>query len=154
MKNSNGEEGTATCPSELQPVKSVLSDQVIIEALVKYCASQPLYRKQAMIRRDSGVEIALSALNNGVPRDGQLLIPISAAMKREVLAGTYIQGRRNSGRAENTLEDLRIVLKELDSSGDFTVPSIAHLRSLVAERISSLEVLGTTEFRDYPGSSN
>ena len=40
---------------------------------------------------DAGVEIALSTLDDGVLRVGELLIPISAAMKREVLAGTYIQ---------------------------------------------------------------
>jgi Transposase IS66 family len=46
--------------------KSVLSDQVIIEATVnKYCASLPLYRQQAIIKRDAGVEIALSTLNDG-----------------------------------------------------------------------------------------
>jgi transposase len=87
------EQGVETAPvPERIVAKSVLSDQVIIEAVVgKYCASLPLYRQQAMIKRDAGVEIALSTLNDGVLRVGELLIPISAAMKREVLAGTYIQ---------------------------------------------------------------
>ncbi len=78
-------------PERICP-KSVLSDQLIIEAMVgKYCASLPLYRQQAIIKRDAGVQIALSTLNDGVLRVGELLIPIAAAMKREVLAGTYIQ---------------------------------------------------------------
>jgi transposase len=82
---------TAPVPERICP-KSVLSDQVIIEALVgKYCASLPLYRQQAIIKRDAGVQIALSTLNDGVLRVGELLMPIAAAMKREVLAGTYIQ---------------------------------------------------------------
>jgi transposase len=87
------EQGVQTAPvPERIVAKSVLSDQVIIEAVVnKYCASLPLYRQQAIIRRDAGVEIALSTLNDGVLRVGDLLIPISAAMKREVLAGSYIQ---------------------------------------------------------------
>ena len=87
------EQGVQTAPvPERIVAKSVLSDQVIIEATVnKYCASLPLYRQQAIIKRDAGVEIALSTLNDGVLRVGELLIPISAAMKREVLAGTYIQ---------------------------------------------------------------
>lgn len=82
---------TAPVPERIV-AKSVLSDQVIIEATVnKYCASLPLYRQQAIIKRDAGVEIALSTLNDGVLRVGELLIPISAAMKREVLAENYIQ---------------------------------------------------------------
>jgi transposase len=87
------EQGVQTAPvPERIVAKSVLSDQVIIEAVVnKYCASLPLYRQQAIIKRDAGVEIALSTLNDGVLRVGELLIPISAAIKREVLAGTYIQ---------------------------------------------------------------
>ena len=82
---------TAPVPERICP-KSVLSDQLIVEAMVgKYCASLPLYRQQAIIKRDAGVQIALSTLNDGVLRVGELLIPIAAAMKREVLAGTYIQ---------------------------------------------------------------
>ena len=72
--------------------KSILSDQVIIEAVVnKYCASLPLYRQQAIIKRDAGIEIPLSTLNDAVLRVGELLQPIIAAMKRELLAGSYIQ---------------------------------------------------------------
>jgi transposase len=87
------EQGVQTAPvPERIVAKSVLSDQAIIEAVVgKYCASLPLYRQQAIIKRDAGVQIALSTLNDGVLRVGELLIPIAAAMKREVLAGTYIQ---------------------------------------------------------------
>jgi transposase len=87
------EQGVRTAPvPERIVAKSVLSDQMIIEAIVdKYCASLPLYRQQAIIKRDAGVQIALSTLNDGVLRVGELLIPIAAAMKREVLAGTYIQ---------------------------------------------------------------
>ncbi len=87
------EQGVRTAPvPERIVAKSVLSDQMIIEALVgKYCASLPLYRQQAIIKRDADVQIALSTLNDGVLRVGELLIPIAAAMKREVLAGTYIQ---------------------------------------------------------------
>jgi transposase len=87
------EQGVQTAPvPERIVAKSVLSDQLIIEAMVgKYCASLPLYRQLAIIQRDAGVQIAPSTLNDGVLRVGELLIPIVAAMKREVLAGTYIQ---------------------------------------------------------------
>ena len=87
------EQGVATAPAPERIVaKSVLSDQMIVEAVVaKYCASLPLYRQQAIIRRDAGVHIALSTLNDAVLRVGELLLPIVAAMKRELLTGTYIQ---------------------------------------------------------------
>jgi transposase len=88
---------TAAAPERIVP-KSILSDQVIVEAVVnKYCASLPLYRQQAIIKRDAGIEIPLSTLNDSVLRVGELLLPIAAAMKRELLAGTYIQ----AGRVEN-----------------------------------------------------
>lgn len=87
------EQGVQTAPvPERIVAKSVLSDQVIIEAVVgKYCASLPLYRQQAMLKRDAGVEIALSTLNDAVLRVGELLMPIAAAMKRALLEGHYIQ---------------------------------------------------------------
>jgi transposase len=87
------EQGVQTAPvPERIVAKSVLSDQLIVEAMVgKYCASLPLYRQLAIIQRDAGVQIAPSTLNDGVLRVGELLIPIVAAIKREVLAGTYIQ---------------------------------------------------------------
>lgn len=87
------EEGvhTAAAPERIVP-KSILSDQVIVEAVVnKYCASLPLYRQQAIIKRDAGIDIPVSTINDAVLRVGELLLPIAAAMKRELLAGTYIQ---------------------------------------------------------------
>ena len=82
---------TAAVPERIVP-KSLLSDQVIIDLVVrKYCESMPIYRQQAMLRRDAGLEIALSTLDDAVMRVGDLLLPIAMAMKRELLAGTYIQ---------------------------------------------------------------
>lgn len=82
---------TAAAPARIVP-KSLLSDRVIIDLVVnKYCMSMPLYRQQAELRRDAGLEIALSTLNDGVMRVGDLLMPIAAAMKRELLSGSYIQ---------------------------------------------------------------
>jgi transposase len=82
---------TAGAPERIAP-KSLLSDNVIIDLLVsKYCDSLPLYRQQAMLRRDGGVEIALSTLDDAVMRVGDLLKPITAAIKRDLLAGSYLQ---------------------------------------------------------------
>jgi transposase len=82
---------TAAAPERIV-AKSLLSDQVIIDLVVnKYCESLPLYRQQAVLRRDGGVEIARSTLDDAVMRVGELLLPIAAAMKRDLLAGRYLQ---------------------------------------------------------------
>jgi transposase len=82
---------TAAVPERIAP-KSLLSDRFIVDIVVsKYCESMPLYRQQAAIRRDAGVAIALSTIDDAVMRVGELLMPIAAVMKRELLAGTYLQ---------------------------------------------------------------
>jgi transposase len=82
---------TAAVPERIVP-KSLLSDQVILDLVIgKYCMSMPLYRQQAMLRREAGLEIALSTLDDAVMRVGDLLLPIAGAMKRELLAGSYLQ---------------------------------------------------------------
>ena len=82
---------TAAAPERIQP-KSVLSDNVIIDLLVnKYADAKPLYRQQATIRRDAGIELALSTLDDAVLYVGELLVPLTGAMKRNLLAGSYIQ---------------------------------------------------------------
>jgi transposase len=71
---------TAAVPERIT-AKSLLSDRVIIDIVVgKYCESLPLYRQQAMLRRDAGVEIALSTLDDAVMRVGELLISITGAI--------------------------------------------------------------------------
>jgi transposase len=82
---------TAAAVERILP-KSVLSDNVIIDLIVnKYCDAKPIYRQQSTMRRDAGIELALSTLDDAVMNAGELLMPIAAAMKRELLAGTYIQ---------------------------------------------------------------
>src|SRR5271163_4831400 len=75
------EQGVSTAPAPERIVaKSLLSDQVIIDLVVnKYCESLPLYRQQAVLKRDGGVEIARSTLDDAVMRVGELLLPIAAA---------------------------------------------------------------------------
>jgi transposase len=82
---------TAAAPERIQP-KSVLSDNVIIDLLVsKYADAKPLYRQQATIRRDAGIELALSTLDDAVLNVGELLVSMAGTMKRELLTGSYIQ---------------------------------------------------------------
>jgi transposase len=82
---------TAEVPERIAP-KSIFSDEVIIDFLVsKYCDSVPLYRQRGILLRDLGIEVALTTMNGGVLRVGELLIPIVHAMKRDLLSGGYVQ---------------------------------------------------------------
>jgi transposase len=82
---------TAAAPERIVP-KSIFSDEVIIDfAVNKYCDSLPLYRQQARLKRDAGLEVALSTINDAVLRVGELLVPMTVAMKSELLVGGYIQ---------------------------------------------------------------
>ena len=82
---------TAAVPERIAP-KSIFSDEVIIDFLVsKYCDSVPLYRQRGILLRDLGIEVALTTINGGVLRVGELLIPIVHAMKRDLLSGGYVQ---------------------------------------------------------------
>ncbi|HEY2469548.1 MAG TPA: IS66 family transposase [Terracidiphilus sp.] len=82
---------TAAAPERILP-KSIFSDEVIIDFTVnKYCDSLPLYRQQAKLKRDAGLEVALSTIDDAVLRVGELLIPLTGVMKSELLAGGYIQ---------------------------------------------------------------
>ncbi|WP_367184743.1 IS66 family transposase [Sphingopyxis sp.] len=89
--------------------KSLASDRVVVDAVVaKYLDHLPLYRQSAMLLRDAGVEIHRSTLCGWVMRVGDLLLPIAEAMKRELLAGDYIQAdetplavQMHDGRGKN-----------------------------------------------------
>ena len=72
--------------------KSLVSDQIIIDTVVaKYCDSLPLYRQSAILKRDTGLEITRSTMTGWVMHVGELLLPVVSRMKKELLAGTYIQ---------------------------------------------------------------
>ena len=82
---------TAAAPARIAP-KSIFADETIIEFILrKYADSLPLFRQQAILRRDAGIDVALSTINDAVLRVGELLIPIVDAMKRDLLTGGYIQ---------------------------------------------------------------
>jgi transposase len=87
------EHGVATAPTpERIATKSIFADETTVEFIVrKYCDSVPLYRQRAILMRDLGIDVALTTINDAVLRVGELLIPIVDAMKRDLLAGSYIQ---------------------------------------------------------------
>ena len=82
---------TAAVPERIAP-KSIFSDEVIIDFLVgKYCDSLPIYRQRAILWRDLGIDVALTTMNDGVLRVGELLIPMVGVMLRDLLTGGYVQ---------------------------------------------------------------
>ena len=85
--------GVATAPVAAEIVeKGLASNRVVINTVVsKYCDHVPLYRQCAMLARDAGVEISRATMDGWVMRVGYLLSAIALAMRKEVLAGRYIQ---------------------------------------------------------------
>lgn len=72
--------------------KGLASDRVMIETVVaKYCDHLPLYRQEAMIEREAGVEISRATLDGWVMRVGELLQPVADAMRQELLRASYLQ---------------------------------------------------------------
>lgn len=82
---------TAQVPERIAP-KSIFSDEVIIDLLVgKFCDSVPIYRQRAILWRDLGLDVALTTMNDGVLRVGELLLPVVDVMLRDLLTGGYVQ---------------------------------------------------------------
>jgi transposase len=72
--------------------KGLASDAVVVNTVVaKYCDHMPLYRQAVMIEREAGVEIGRATLDGWVMRVGELLLPVVGAMRRDLLASSYLQ---------------------------------------------------------------
>jgi transposase len=72
--------------------KSLVSDEVIINTVVnKYCDHSPLYRQSVALLRDAGIDISRATMCGWVMTIGEMLMPVSAAMRSQLLAGSYIQ---------------------------------------------------------------
>ncbi len=72
--------------------RGLVSDRVAIDTLVaKYCDHVPLYRQSVMLEREAGIAISRATMDGWVMRSGELLMPVAAAIGRELLSGSYIQ---------------------------------------------------------------
>ena len=72
--------------------KSLVSNRVVVDTIVrKYCDHLPLYRQELILQREAGVEISRATLNGWVMQVGESLIPVREAMRRHLLAGSYLQ---------------------------------------------------------------
>lgn len=82
---------TAALPARIID-KSLVSDRIVIDTVVaKYSDHLPLYRQSVMLERETGIEISRATLDGWVMRVGELLLPMAAAMRRELLHGSYLQ---------------------------------------------------------------
>ena len=89
--------------------KCLASDRIVIDTVIgKYCNHTPLYRQSMILGRDLGLEISRATLDGWVLKVGELLIPLVAAMRRELISGSYIQAdetpvdvQTREGRGQN-----------------------------------------------------
>jgi transposase len=90
---SCGESGVKTAAAGQRIIdKGLVSDRVVINTVIaKYCDHLPLYRQSAVLARETGVEIHRATMDGWVMRAGELLLPVAAAMRRELVSGTYLQ---------------------------------------------------------------
>jgi transposase len=72
--------------------KGLASDRVVIDTIVsKYCDHLPLYRQAAILEREAGLEIGRATLDGWVMRVGEMLIPVTQAMRQDLLKASYLQ---------------------------------------------------------------
>jgi transposase len=72
--------------------KGLASDRVVIGTVIaKYADHLPLYRQQAILEREAGVELSRATLDGWVMRVGELLEPVVEAMREDLLGGSYLQ---------------------------------------------------------------
>jgi transposase len=86
-------EGVSAAPLPERIIdKSLVSDRVVIDTIInKYSDHLPLYRQSVILERETGVSVSRATMDGWVMRVGELLAPVSAAMRRELLGGGYIQ---------------------------------------------------------------
>lgn len=70
--------------------KCLASDQIVIDTIIsKYRDHIPLYRQSAILERDTGLQLSRATLDGWVLKVGELLVPMVAAMRRELIGGTW-----------------------------------------------------------------
>lgn len=86
-------EGVSAAPLPARIIeKGLVSDRVVIDTIInKYSDHLPLYRQSVILERETGVSISRATMDGWTMSVGGLLIPIAAAVGRELLGGGYIQ---------------------------------------------------------------
>lgn len=86
--------GTVSMPASQPRIveKGLASDRVVVETVIaKYCDHLPLYRQAAILEREAGLEIGRATLDGWVMRVGELLQPVVAAIRQDLLKVSYLQ---------------------------------------------------------------
>jgi len=85
--------GVVTAPTPVRIIeKSLVSDSIIVDTIVtKYANHNPLYRQSVILLRDAGIDISRATMCGWVMTVGEMLMPVVGVMRRELLAGSYIQ---------------------------------------------------------------
>ena len=103
-------EGVSAAPLPARIIdKGLVSDRIVIDTIVaKYSDYLPLYRQSAILERETGVAISRATMDGWVMRVGELLTLVAAAMRREIVGGSYIQAdetpvpvQMHDGRGKN-----------------------------------------------------
>ena len=72
--------------------KGKLSDAVVVDVLIKkYASHLPVFRQQADMDRDFGINLSRNTINSAMMAAGELLIPLVRTLKADLLSGDYIQ---------------------------------------------------------------
>src|SRR5512141_2861037 len=72
--------------------KGLASNPVVVETVTaKYLDHMPLYRQAAILEREAGLEIGRATLDGWVMRVGELLQPVVAGMRQDLLRAPYLQ---------------------------------------------------------------
>jgi Transposase IS66 family len=72
--------------------KCLPSDRIVIDTIVsQYCNRTPLHRPSVILQRDIGLAISRATLDGWVLKVGELVMPMAAAMRQELISGSYIQ---------------------------------------------------------------
>src|SRR6266568_4236567 len=82
------------------------------------CNHTPLHRQSMILERDIGLEISRATLDGWVLKVGELLVPMVAAMRRELITGTYIQADETRSMYRCTRAEERIIKPICGSTAD------------------------------------
>lgn len=72
--------------------KGLASDRVVVDTVVsKYSDHMPLYRIEAMLEREAGLDLSRATMDGWVMTVGELLRPVIAGMRADLLLASYLQ---------------------------------------------------------------
>jgi transposase len=103
--------------------KCLASDRIVIDTVVsKYCNHIPLNRQSMILERNLGLAISRATLDGWVLKVGELLIPMVAAMRRELISATYIQADETQSMCRHARAEVRTIKR---TSGNTVAPEEA-----------------------------